>query len=592
MNFHDTVNNSPIPVHPHECGLPTFEDMLVYTFVNSLQSRHMWTEAARPSHMVATYPVALQQANLTLRAAPNYTQWWNTAYETTPMEDLYKQELHASVDIACSQQGWSEKDKAALHNYVDEFMHELHEPKHHIGAGMCRDMLMSFAKMSGEYMQDMFDISKTRSYSTRTFLIFAADYVAQQIPQSVNFESTFSICSMMESDFIAEQLENEPDMIREQYPAESAFVRILLDARYNGLPCTNIQTQPAHDARKFAEALPECVRTIIDNSHIRFTGLTAFHEDDIAWDDFVGEFHAEYMERCVPELLERYAKERACITGEGMSADGTYFDSDEIARGFVKTSPCVDEVFDYLDPLTEQMSLLERQHFVVAFQMVFNERPWDLAGTLQSTLEYCSDTYVLSEEIEDILPDLLEDAKARDEEFFSQWSDTIPAAKIAEETLSFMRRCGNPAQACEVSEQQYAAFETFVRAQVEANLITSYAELGTLAAGYLPSDAQKQWKAVVCETIGNHTCSGGYEFANRLAASIARHSDTLMSLSMEQRADFAKALDEAANHCTSLTRTFREACSILDEDTAAYISDTIKKETLSLECEDMDRDDY
>lgn len=609
MLYSDAIKRSSSALNPRNSGIISFEEMLGYTFAQAICSKNAWSPEATPSHIVTTYPAALQSAYSEIRHAKGHSAWWNELYETTPMFELYTQDLHKAVDLACKEHQWSDTDKQALHNYVTEFMGELKEPKHNLGTVMCQQTLLAFGENTVKGLMKYYDVTEEKAEQGLQFLKTAANVLASSVPENANFESTFGIIGFAEvlnDEAISAAYEDEEQAVRDRYPIEGAVLKAIL-MQCDGMCSTNISVQEAKQADAFQEQLPRIALKIMDNSNVRLDALHSFHDGEIGLGELFDSYAEDYLE-AIPELQERYDKEAACFWDwKHQAIYSEDFTTEEILRGFTTPRPITDELVPCVEPMLNNMSLQERQDFLQSFEEHLMDTPLDATDALIQAFKDWRFIHQPTKEIE--YGWMLSSLKiaAHDMKMSNEMLQFIPANQVVEQSLQLFEQHITRAG---IDAQLWSTMQASIRATpIHISPEWTYAELYALMdepQQILKSNTQWQayfksfgipevdtyglWREVVRDVLRTGAQYGGYEFQSIVAQDCALWArGTFNMLPIPERRELAEHLErEAQSYDGNTSKLFRNACERLSIETQTNVAAQI-----NIDCASMQyRDEY
>lgn len=405
--FEEKVLASQVPLQP--TAGEDFQAFFGYYFAKSL-NEHNWGPEATPSHMVTTYPVALQRAWEQVGNMDSTWTWWNQAYDTMPMADIYVELLHKTVDLACKQNEWSHKNQVALHKYADAFIQEAQNPQFNIMNQMARQIMMSHVKVNGTEAQ-------------QAFVTMTADMMAQQLPNHVTFNEVYCVdgwMSVLMEDF-AEAHEEAEELYGEHQAVEIAFCRVLAEhSQFESYQPSEADETPARfDA--WRKSCIELISGILDFSHIKIEELVPFREDKPGVNAFFGEATERYLQ-LHPELVEQFRQEEACFWhSAGESPDSSM--DDAILRGFCTPTPLAEESFDIIEDIMRNLSLAERQFFLHQFEFSYGLDPAHMVSAITLSFKFVEDRFGKIPDMEAALTACIEMAQEHDIAFQEQYAN-------------------------------------------------------------------------------------------------------------------------------------------------------------------------
>ena len=591
--FREKLYTSPVPLQPEQTD-DAFREYFGYKFAQALND-FAWSKAATPSHMVKTYPVALQRAWEEIDSMDATWVWWNQAYETVPMVDMYAHLLHQTVDLACHQNQWSYSNKQALHAYVEEFMNEMRNPQFGICADIAKCVIMNYAER---------DISESEQDVVR----LAATLMAQRIPNNISFNGAYCVDTWVSQPFedIDVVLQEDQDGVAAKYSIESAVCTSIMNAADSYGACMNVNYDVPQDFAEWKNKMPEVVHDIMQMRNIQLDALSGFHETDISLSDFVGEAEGLYLQY-YPELSERFAQEASCFwqSKYGMVYSDD-FTPEEVARGFLTLTPLTESQFEAVDGLTSAMSLTERQFFLREFESQLANNPLDVSGAIINAFGKWRSRFEPTFEISNEFVQALNCAMDLDHRASMEFKKIVPVNTIAQEALG---RMDTLMEAAGVTADARSAFQQGVLQTPQKNgRDWSFTSLYLLAEDCAPQvddspewqqywsdtadtsgDAYKVWMQVINETLQEHTSYGGYTFQNQVAQHCAMAGkDTFAALPLALRYQLAQNIETAIQHSESLSSAFKEACLTLPADIQAQIDNIIAHDGDILEQDDID----
>ncbi len=598
-SFQEKLYKSNIPVKPELSG-DNFREIFGYMFAQSL-SQYQWSPEATPSHMVTTYPIALQRAWEDVNAQDETWKWWNHAFETIPMDQIYEELLHKTVDLACQQNEWSHKNRTALHQYVKEFMHEMREPQQGIANATCQQAIMNYAELS--IVND-----------GNSLMTMACELMIEQLPDKVTFDDAYCIDIWMSGMFDNYQTlyEETVNAIGPAYAPEASICRTLMESAVFEGASHNITLETPAGLAALQARMPRVVSGIMEQRCVELDAYSTFHDGEMGLYHFTGEAEQVYLD-FYPEIREQFDKEAACFwqSKYGMVYSDR-FSSDEIARGFMQLTPLVEQSFQYIAPLVQTMNLQERQTFLRAFTNEFSQNPANMAGALTKAFMRFDAEYEPTIETAAMFDECLTQAGQRDIEFASKYIHKIAAESIIQDAL---RRF-------ETIVVEYAHTDKAVWEEFKAALLNNKVDVGngysydglylmaegcsqildndpnfreycTEVTGY-PPDTYKFWTEKVEFATSAHMQHGGYQFCSALATYCALGAaNTFNGLTMEDRHTLAEAMENAdmESYC-SAALMFERACESLSDDARAALASTIQTEYELMELDDIERAQY
>jgi hypothetical protein len=407
--FEEKVLSSPIPVVP-EAG-SDFQTFFGYHFAQSL-NEYNWGPEATPSHMVTTYPVALQRAWEQVNNMDSTWTWWNSVYDTMPMADIYAELLHKTVDLACQQNEWSHKNQVALHKYADAFIQEAQNPQFNIMNQMARQLVMGYMRFNG-------------NEHAQAFATMLADMMRQQLPNNLTFNEAYCVDGWMSCvvEEFAEELDETQEKFGEKYSLEATICRLVSEASTSERFSPSSIDGSSMRFEQWAEQMLEVVHNAIQLGGIQLTELTPFREGTPGLTAFVGYAIDDYLQ-AHPELQTQFDQESACE----MDAHSPFDYSEEythemIIRGFCKPTPLVEESFEIIEDVMRTLNLTERQFFLHQFEFTYGNNPANMAGAVQIAFEMVEDRFGKIPDTEDVLQDCVEVAQEHDIAFQEQYAN-------------------------------------------------------------------------------------------------------------------------------------------------------------------------
>lgn len=596
------LSKAVMPINPARVTYPEFHEMLGYKFAEFAAKPSMWPSDARPSAMVTTYPVALQKAFEDWYYSPEYGDWWNELYDTTPMANLYHQHLHKAVDIAAQNQHYSESDIQALHNYADAFMQELLEPKLGIGTELCQEMFESWSHISTKNIQELLQIAPKQAEEARACVSTAAKVLAKYVPEGANFESVFSISGFVEIFTDGELHTRIPkeDVVREKCPAQATMLRHIMLAHEDGFYTTNEPVQEATQAEEFRQVLPQAAHELINTWPLKFDSLHLFHQADMSMDEVLGDCTEAYIE-AFPELKEQFEHEAACYwqTKFGIPYSDE-FTPEQIAHGFITSTPLVESIFDDITPLTNVMSLKERQDFINIFAQEYGEHPLDMAGAVMNAFGHWRNFHETNPLISGAFMMVGSDAMSRDTVAAKEHFTKLPPKTVVENALKILQDRSvdyeqSVAEYLGTSQDKCDQFIAQAHAyQYKPESDWSYTNLYTIAQDTLSRAGYQVWMSCVDAAVREYTKFGGYQFTNGTAQYIAENSRTTFeALPIELRAQLAQKLDETVpEQAVNLADYLKDAVQFLDASIQEQLANAFSEDMNSWEAYDLDMSDY
>lgn len=600
--FREKLYTSPVPIQPKQID-DAFRECFGYKFAQALNDFN-WSKEATPSHMVTTYPVALQRAWEEIDSMDDTWKWWNQAYDTTPMIDMYAHLLHQTVDLACHQNQWSHVNNKALHAYVEEFMSEMRAPTKGLPAAMCREVLQNITMMA-DGLEQQFDIPEELASNGAEVIQMATNLLVEGVPDTIHFEGAWSICEFtgcLKEEF-EEHMEDLPDVAATRCPVESAFLTTLLQ-QTDAICVVNIKTLPTNEAQRFFDAIPAMVNQILRDSSLKIDALYAFHNNQVDLQTVLG-YDVDKILNLNPQMKNLYDMEAACACEyHGYTYDNK-FDGDDIARGFMQLTPATEDAFECISDLVSVMSLAERQHFLELFQKLYAEHPADCAGAILKAFEQWRNTYDTNPEISGEFLQAGGEAVEYDKQLLEDMKTLIPPKDVVQTALGLMEQL---TQRAGVTPDAFQEFHANITAGDMSCDDASYTHLYTLAEMCSPClDENKEWKQWWQQTAGKtpdtyqvwmqvvdtalklHMQYGGYAFQNPIAQHCAMAGkDTFSALPMELRYQLAQNIEDAVQHEEHLPSCFQEACRMLPEDIQTQIAHLIAHDIDAMEREDID----
>ncbi len=598
----NVLSKAKMPINPAQVTYPEFSEMLGYKFAEFLSKPSMWPSDARPSAMVTTYPVALQKALYEWQHSPEHGNWWNQAYDTTPMANLYHQSLHKAVDIAAQEHHYSENDVKALHNYADAFMNELLEPKLGIGTELCKEMLESWTRISAKNIQELLRTTPAQAEEARACVATTANVLTKYIPEYANFESVFSMCGFIEIFTDSELNTRVPKegIVHEKYPAQATMLKHIMAAHEDGFYTTNEPVQPATQADEFRKVLPQAACELINTWQLQFDSLHEFYPTDVSMDNVFGEYMESYV-AAFPELEEQFEHEAACYWqvkfGMVYSDD---FTPEQIAHGFITSTPLVESVFNGIEPLTTTMSLQERLDFINIFAQEYGARPLDMAGAVMDAFGRWRDFHDTNPRTSGAFMTAGSHAMNYDAGAAKEYLAKLPPKTVVDNALRMLQ---DRAKAFEQGLAEYLGTEQNKCDQfvAKANAYQyapesgwSYANLYTIAEGTLSRGGYQEWMSCIDAALQDYTRYGGHQFINETAQYIAENSrNTFEALPIKLRAQLAQKLDETVpEQAVCLGQYLRNAVQTLDANIQEQLSNAFNEDMGSWDAYDLEMSEY